>query len=280
MSYYPLISWAIDLEGVGIDVTANSVQETLTFPAAAATTWGWGADSAGDAASDSLAGRLATLLVTHSEITAASATYAAGKPGTYTITVTSGGVANISIKGAVDTLRRLGLYTSGTSGTDTLTFALVTGVVSDCHFDGAWMPGVPAADAEPTYVDPGTSVGSPYDPGTWDRLSWTARRVWSVTWPYVESADMSRDYVAYVDAGFSTLANREALDTYGTFDDVLIQTAAGADLRLVLAMGTERDVRFVEDGDLDRSRYANRETVGGRRWNVVIALLETSEATP
>jgi len=280
VSYYPLIAWAIDIEGVTLDVTANAVNETLTFPAAAATTWGWGADNSGAAASDSLAGRFASLLATHSQITAASATYAIGKPATYTITVTASGGSNITIKGGVDSLRRLGLYTSGTSGTDTLTFALVTGVVSDCNFDGSWVPGVPAADAEPTYIDPGTTTASPYSPGTWDRLSWTARRVWSVTWPFVESADMSRDYAAYVDSGFAALANRAALDTFGTFDDVLMTTAAGYDLRLVLALGTERSVRFVEDGDLDRSLYSRRETVGGRRWNVVVALLETSEATP
>lgn len=277
MAQLPILSWPVDLDGVSVDVTADGDTETLTF--GSSETYGWGSGA------DTLPARFAALLTTHSKINNSSATLyvnAVGQIATYRLSYGPGTLVNITIEAAPATLRRLGLYTASTDPTDTLTFAHLTGVVSSCRWDGAFAVGASTSavpDCEPVLVWPGQTARSPYSPGSFDRLSFGARRVWQVSYEHVEASDVQRGLDTYVDSGFATLANRQALDTHGTLSDLLVSVQSGSGVRLTTPIGGDVQTSLVADGDLSIDDVARRDG-SPRRYAVALSLLETSEPTP
>lgn len=281
---YPLLTWQVTVPAFTMTVTANAVTEVLSVPDGVY--YGWLTTGTADivtlhiAATTSLAGVLRATLQTHSQLGAADLRYG------------SLDVANV-VGGVSASGNAIGIYVvdtpadteidSTSNATALRLFGLEAGDVlgEECiiarRTAGIWRPAVDGTRCEPVYQAGGTGAWSPYDPAAHDRVRTGDRMVWTVTWPYVEASDITREVNGLAD--YLPLANRAPGDTNGTLDDVLY--AASEDLELTLALppvGTEaidyRACILPVQGDLTRDTYTTEESVGARRYRVVMAMLQ------
>lgn len=279
---YPLISWGVTVPAFTIDVTANSVSETLTIPAGTYQGWqttGTQATIGTDrrtAASGSLAWRLAQTLLTHSEITSVSPSYIDGQDGTPGYQIICGPIISITITATSDaaSLALFGITAplSATLGAFTVTTRTA----------GVWRPNTDGGRQEPDFTVVGSGAWSPYNPSANDRLRIGGQLAWLVSWEYVQASDITREINGLAD--YLPLAGRATGDTNGTLDDVLEAASEGRSLLLALPpIGTAaidyRTCIIPETGNLTRSRYTTEVAVGGRMYNVTLPLLETREVS-
>ena len=285
---YPLLTWLVPVPAFTIDVTIDGVTETLSVPDGAY--YGWlttgaettpaGALLARSAADGSIGKLIADVLATHTQVASCDGYY--GQTGNAFDVVTTGS-GNVGIALVIDasadpeiaaTSNPAALALLGLAVGDLL---ILSTPVINRRTAGVWRPAVDGTRCEPVYQAGGTGAWSPYDPASHDRVRTGDRLVWTVTWPYCEASDITREVNGLAD--YLPLANRAPGDTNGTLDDVLY--AASQDLELTLALppiGTAaidyRACILPVQADLNRDTYTTEESVGARRYRVVMALLQ------
>jgi len=288
---YPLISWKVTVPAFTIDVSVGgAAAETLNIPAG--DYWGWrttGTESSGVrlAASDSLADRLADTLLTHTGVLGATGQY--GNPsglgiGYYiSFNLLSGG-ASVAITATSDPAA-LALF-----GITSLPFSLrLTGIfalpqVVTTRTAGVWRPyDVGNPRCEPVFTAVGSGAWSPYDASSNDRIRVGGQLGWVVDWPFVNASDITREVNELAD--YLPLANRASGDTNGTLDDLIDAAADGLELLLALPpIGTAavdyRECIIPRAANLTRDEFTTEASIGSRRYNVSIPLLETRDYTP
>lgn len=288
MSVYPLLTWLVSVPAFTVDVTIDGVTETLSVPDGVY--YGWlttgtettpvGALLVRAAATGSLAEVLAAVIATHTQVASCDGYYGTTANAVDAVTTGSG---NIGIALVIDapadaeiaaTSNVAALALFGLAINDLL---VVSTPVVNRRTAGVWRPAVDGTRCEPVYQAGGTGAWSPYDPASHDRVRTGDRLVWTVTWPYVEASDITREVNGLAD--YLPLANRAPGDTNGTLDDVIY--AASQDLELTLALppiGTAaidyRTCILPVQADLNRDAYTTEESVGARRYRVVMALLQ------
>ena len=290
MSLYPLISWKVSVPSFTIDVSvAGAAAQTLTIPAG--DYWGWrttGTENAAQvrsAAPDSLARVLATTLATHLSISPF------GTFGRY------GNPSGLGIGYRIETLSFSSIVLTATS--DAAALALF-GITAPFTFQtggfppvfqsitirtaGVWRPyDVGNPRCEPVYTAVGSGAWSPYDASTNDRIRVGGQLGWVVDWPFVNASDITREVNGLAD--YLPLANRVPGDTNGTLDDLLEAAANGRELLLALPpIGTAavdyRECIIPKSANLTRDEYTTEASVGSRRYNVSLPLLEARDYTP
>ena len=288
MSTYPLISWKVTVPAFTIDVSVGgAAAETLNIPAG--DYWGWrttGTESSGTrlAASDSLADRLSDTLKTHTGILPAT-TGRYGNPsglglGYYIdFNLISSG-ASVAITATSDPAA-LALF--GMTSTTALKVAGVNQTITT-RTAGVWRPyDVGNPRCEPVFTAVGSGAWSPYDASSNDRIRVGGQLGWVVDWPFVNASDITREVNGLAD--YLPLANRVTGDTNGTLDDLIDAAADGLELLLALppignAVIDYRTCIIPRAANLTRDEFTTEASIGSRRYNVSIPLLETRDYTP
>jgi hypothetical protein len=287
MATYPLCAYKVTVGAVTLNVTIAGTTDALVFPAGEY----WGLSTETGADTTSAAHRLAALLVTHSEISG-SATWAASiqlgaatnARAVWRITYTGAGLAPsdtltvASTTGADGALLMslLGLQVGGSYSLGALGY-----LQASRRQLGVWSPGALGTRLEPVYLDIGEGAVSPYDASAHDRVRVGRRLLYTAEWPYVEAADVSREIgdTATQSDGYRVLAGREADETLGTLDDLLGAAGSGSRIRLIKSESESVDCVLDADGPIQRSEYTREESVGGRRYRVVMPLIAASDYT-
>jgi hypothetical protein len=285
MATFPLCAYQVTIaSAVNVSITLAGDSASLTFPAGTY----YGASTATGADTASLPHRFGALVATHpgwgsTPTWAASLEVGAtdNARAAWRITYSGGGLD------VADTFEITAL-----SGTSASLFGDALGLVVGTTYSigatsylqasrrhlGVWSPGAIGTRLEPVYVDIGEGAVSPYDASAHDRVRLGRRLLYSGEWPYVEAADVSREISAQ-SAGYRTLANREDGETLGTLDDLLGAAGSGSRVRLFTAATTAVDCVLDADGQITRSEYTREESVGGRRYRVVLPLIAASAYT-
>ena len=283
MSVYPLVSWLVTVPAFTIDVAVvgGSSPGTETLNVAAGDYWGWKTSGAiaDRAASDSLPGVIEAAILTHTGIGAAftSFTRSALIAG-YTIAPTI--VTSVQIT-ATSNAAALALF--GLAVNDFIRQASANLLIST-RTAGVWRPyDIGNPRCEPVYTAVGSGAWSPYDASTNDRIRVGGALGWVVDWPFVNAADITREINGLAD--YLPLAGREAGDTNGTLDDLIEAAANGRQLLLGLppigsAIVDFRTCIIPRNAGLSRDEFTTEASIGSRRYNVSIPLLEARDYTP
>lgn len=275
MATWPIMSYAMQRYGT-ISVRANGIVEVLAYGSSSTLAPGWSADAIGGAVVGSLADVLAACLLTHTQITAVSATYvidAYVRP-VYRIVVTVTGGASVDI-----TAVSVGALGCGLLAGDT--FAVAAGqatVQNSVRVSGCWSPNAMAVQDEPILSMPGSGTISPYDASAHDRVRAGRSMLRTVTWPLVEAADVSAE-IALQSTGYLSLASRVTSDYLGTLDELLAAASRGVTLGLVRGYGDETGCVLAGGDAIQRDAYTTLEAHGGRRYRVTLPLVEAAEYT-
>lgn len=298
-SIYPLVTWPVGWPSFTMTVLAGGVSEVLTVPDGLAYGWlttGSVAVLRYPASALSLAAVMRTALDTHSRIVTTGASYtsdfatpsspilvaASGRAGyIVSMTITGGTTWQITATSDPAALALFGLAVN-----DTLTGAVspLSNTIINRRTGGVWRPKfAPPAQLEPTLVAVGSGAMSEYSAATQDRLLFGGRLIWSVTWEYVEAADISRELLTV--ANYLPTANRATGDTAGVLDDLLWTLARGAQVELALPpIGTAavdfRSVVMDVSGSIERGSYTTESATAARRYNVTMAFVETQDYDP
>lgn len=282
MATYPLCAYQVTFRAaVNVSVTLAGVGQSLTFPAGTY----YGASLATGADTASLPHRFAALVATHSGWSSPPTWTASLHLGTadhdraaWRITYSGGGLD------LADTFT-----VTAITGTDAALFRDALGLAvgtaypigstgylqaSQRHL-GVWSPGAIGTRLEPVYVDIGEGAISPYDASAHDRVRVGRRLLYACEWPYVEAADISRE-VSSQSAGYRVLAGRDDGETLGTLDDLLGAAGSGSRVRLLVSASEAVDCVLDADGAIQRDEYTREESVGGRRYRVVLPLIVAS----
>lgn len=277
MPRYPLLTWSKTISvGVndGVRVIANGVAATLTIPAG--TYWGYAVNGAGVVQADALAFAFRNALVTHPQVTACTVTYLDELPGNprtkwdvnLAALVAGDGVDWLHAGTTVDP-EWLGFIGSGLSAFTADPMPLK----SDHNSAAYYSPNRDGVDdaSNPTELSYGTR--SPFVPSSHVRVSWGSVTRRTVRWPYVDAAYVLQRYAD--DVVFATVSGRLTSDPNNTLEAVL--EAAGAvdpDFRLYTEDGVYASVSWDAPGDLSIDAHAIRTTVGRRRYDVTLTLVE------
>lgn len=290
MSTYPLISWKVTVPAFTIDVTVGTgVAQTLNIPAG--DYWGWrttGTESASQtraAAPDSLARVLATTLATHTSILPLTTFGRYGNP------------SGLGIGYRVETSSLSSIVLTATSNAAALALFGITAPFTfqpggfppvyqsiTIRTAGVWRPyDIGNPRCEPVFTAVGSGAWSPYDASSNDRIRVGGQLGWVVDWPFVNASDITREVNGLAD--YLPLANRVTGDTNGTLDDLIDAAADGRELLLALPpIGTAavdyRECIIPRAANLTRDEFTTEASVGSRRYNVSIPLLETRDYTP
>ena len=298
-SIYPLVTWPVGWPSFTMTVLAGGVSEVLTVSDGVAygwlTTGGVGALRY-PASALSLAAVMRTVLDTHSRIVTTGSSYtsdfatpsspilvaASGRAGyIVSMTITGGSTWQITATSNSAALAVFGLAVNDTLIGST---SPLSNTIINRRTGGVWRPKfAPPAQLEPTLVAVGSGAMSEYSAATQDRLLFGGRLIWSVTWEYVEAADISRELLTVAD--YLPTANRATGDTAGVLDDLLWTLARGSQVELALPpIGTAavdfRSVVMDVSGSIERGAYTTESATAARRYNVTMAFVETQDYDP
>ena len=298
-SIYPLVTWPVGWPSFTMTVLAGGVSEVLTVSDGVAygwlTTGGVGALRY-PASALSLAAVMRTVLNTHSRIVTTGSSYtsdfatpsspilvaASGRAGyIVSMTITGGSTWQITATSNSAALAVFGLAVNDTLIGST---SPLSNTIINRRTGGVWRPKfAPPAQLEPTLVAVGSGAMSEYSAATQDRLLFGGRLIWSVTWEYVEAADISRELLTVAD--YLPTANRATGDTAGVLDDLLWTLARGSQVELALPpIGTAavdfRSVVMDVSGSIERGAYTTESATAARRYNVTMAFVETQDYDP
>jgi hypothetical protein len=288
MSHFPFVTWQVGGVSRTISTTVQiaggggPTTESLTFNPGAAMLWGWrtaSGISGRAAATDSVAYALRTMLLTHTLLSNIEPSYEFANNVRQPIwRMGSSQQYTVEFNTAIP---ELGIFSGDVLNNVELGGAFATGTRR--RWAGVWAPGVPGGSLEPVLVDDGTTTRNPYNPSVFDRLRVAQRRVFLTEWPYVEALDITSAFRSEPEeAHYRTLAQRIASDRLGTLEHLLAAAGEGRRFRLVngfgAATGTEMEATayecsFLGDGELRRDQFTREETVGGRRYRVVMSFL-------
>lgn len=287
MSTYPLISWKVTVPAFTIDVSVNG-GASQTLNVAAGDYWGWRTgtnpltpDVARTGLNAPLARAISTALATHTGIAAANPVYTRNDASDGVLYAITGiGVTDVALTATSDPAT-LALF--GLTSTTALMVAGVNQTITT-RTAGVWRPyDVGNPRCEPVFTAVGSGAWSPYDASSNDRIRVGGQLGWVVDWPFVNASDITREVNGLAD--YLPLANRVTGDTNGTLDDLIDAAADGRELLLALPpIGTAvidyRSCIIPRAANLTRDEFTTEASVGSRRYNVSIPLLETRDYTP
>ena len=272
---FPILSWPVTLDGT-LSVTVDGTTESIVLDA---TVDGFGASAYSSftwtAPTTSLAGYLASRLLTHSKITAVSTVYLTGERAfaQYRITcTTSPANEDVTIAGPEDLMRSLGFGFNVSGGTMTATFLAITGVLSNANFAGIWSVPGSGADIDPRREEIVGVEESAFSSTGQETMHLGTKNRLIITWPEVLPRWISRWRAQQQQ--WADQVSCSDVDPHGTLDSVLESMARNDDVDVWYTPG---DVNAVESGrwvvvqnpSTDQLAFSSDEHLS---WSVVIGV--------